>query len=228
MSCQAFLFDMDGVLFDTEMYFMELLIEGVEEHYAITSVSNHMSLFPLMVGKTSFQMIDVCCAHLNMPPLTEYDRQALSQKVDQQIMHSIDTGDIPMKPGLMSFLTYLHSQNHPIAVCSNASSDAVHSFLTGAKIKQLFSLVLSADTVDEPKPSPCIYLAAMKNFNISPSQTIIFEDSKTGLMAAIASGAQVCILDHFYNQGLYPELPRIHNFEEWQKLLREQYGLSIY
>jgi len=61
----------------------------------------------------------------------------------------------------------------------------------------LFDLIITSSDVTKNKPDPEGYLMAMNNFRISPENTVIFEDSKTGIAAAEASGAKVFLIDRF-------------------------------
>ena len=92
-----------------------------------------------------------------------------------------------------------------IALASNARYSFLNKVIDKLDVEEYVDLVLSAQSVT-PKPDPAIYLKAMKTFNISPKNTLIFEVSEVGKKAAYASGASV------FEVSSYDQLTR-HTFQ---------------
>ncbi|MEI0580013.1 HAD family phosphatase [Brachyspira pilosicoli] len=78
-----------------------------------------------------------------------------------------------------------------LALASTASPNGVYGVLKEFKLHDLFDLVLTGRDVENRKPHPDVFLKCMEYFNVSNKETMIFEDSKTGLEAAYASEAWV-------------------------------------
>ncbi len=77
---------------------------------------------------------------------------------------------------------------YPVAVASNTPSRLLRGALACAGIASLFEVVVAADDVTEPKPSPDVYLRACELLGAEPSRSIALEDSPTGVAAARAAG----------------------------------------
>nr|WP_221375065.1 HAD family phosphatase [Actinoplanes polyasparticus] len=93
-------------------------------------------------------------------------------------------------PGARELVSELRGRI-PIAVASNSPRAFVDAALVSAGLDDLFSVVLSADDVEQPKPAPDLYLAACTRLNAGPARTVAFEDSPTGAASARAAGMVV-------------------------------------
>ena len=86
---------------------------------------------------------------------------------------------------------------HPVAVASNTPGRLLHGALECAGMATLFEVVVAADDVVEPKPSPDVYLRACELLGAEPSRSIALEDSPTGVAAARAAGMFVIGIPSF-------------------------------
>lgn len=204
------LFDMDGVLFDTEIYFMDILIEETSITLE-TPITDHKMLYPKMAGKSSPEMIDTVCQELNLPHIIYEKRLSLSKIAEERIQNLILNKDIPLKEGLIEFFQYLEDLNIPKSLCSNSPLHVIQNFLSSYNLEHHFTYALSAEQCGELKPSPLIYIETMKKHQISAENTLIFEDSQVGITAAKTSGAHYCIINQPYNQNISHQ-KRINNF----------------
>jgi HAD superfamily hydrolase (TIGR01509 family) len=94
-------------------------------------------------------------------------------------------------PGAAELVRELRGREVPVAVASNTPGRLVRSALAAAGVAQLFEVVVTADEVAEPKPSPDVYLRACELLGASPAAAIGLEDSPTGVAAARAAGMYV-------------------------------------
>ena len=101
-----------------------------------------------------------------------------------------------LNKSLANFL-YLNKVNIPIALATSASKINVNKLLRYFDIADLFKLIITSEDVKRPKPDPECFSKIMKSFNVKPSNTLIFEDSIVGLMAANTSGANVIKIDNW-------------------------------
>ena len=79
----------------------------------------------------------------------------------------------------------------PTGLATNAERKNVDFVLDGAEIRGYFDAVIDGSQVDQPKPRPDVYLRAAEELGIHPRNCVVFEDSNTGIQAAIAAGARV-------------------------------------
>jgi HAD superfamily hydrolase (TIGR01509 family) len=96
---------------------------------------------------------------------------------------------VPM-PGAAELVRALRGRV-PVAVASNTPGELVRGALECAGVAELFDVVVTADEVAEPKPSPDVYLRACELLGASPARSVALEDSPTGVAAARAAGLYV-------------------------------------
>lgn len=99
-------------------------------------------------------------------------------------------------PGAAELVRELRGRT-PLGVASNTPARLVHGALACAGVAELFDVVVTADQVAEPKPSPDVYLRACELLGASPSASIALEDSPTGVAAARAAGMFVIGIPSF-------------------------------
>jgi len=184
------IFDLDGVLIDSkDLHFTalnEALTKISPEH--VISPADHATKFD---GLSTKRKLMILHKERNLPP--EKFEQISSLK---QINTIKMLGEIENDLNLRTYLQFLYDQNITLAVASNSIRDSVEKILSKLGIRDLFSLVLSNEDVNSPKPHPEIYWKAMAFFQVLPENTVIFEDSFIGRTAAQRSGARLIPIDN--------------------------------
>jgi HAD superfamily hydrolase (TIGR01509 family) len=97
-------------------------------------------------------------------------------------------------PGLIEFLDLLDSLNIPRAIGTSAPPVNVEFTLEKANLRKYFSLVIDDTMIKNSKPDPEIYLKAAAELGFKPRECVVFEDSKSGILAGINAGARVVAL----------------------------------
>ena len=92
-------------------------------------------------------------------------------------------------PETKKFLEELRSKNILLGLVTSSEKCLTERLLIKTDIKSLFHIILTREDTPENKPHPMPYLTAMEKLNLSPNKTFIFEDSPSGIKAAIDSGA---------------------------------------
>lgn len=98
-----------------------------------------------------------------------------------------------LKPNvaLINFIRKAKQSGVKTAIASTAQRGNLMNVLNYLKLEDLFDIIIAGDAVKEGKPNPEIYLTSMSLLEVSPSETLVFEDTEIGLMAAEQSGANV-------------------------------------
>ena len=91
---------------------------------------------------------------------------------------------IPLKAGLLEFLSFVEGQQLPIAVATSSDRDYTDFSLRHAGLLERFSIVVTGDQVANGKPAPDIYVEAARHLGVEPSQCAALEDSDAGIWAA--------------------------------------------
>jgi len=194
------IFDLDGVLVDTENIHYESLVEAVK---FITCLSeNKFSHLLEIDGKTTKHKLGILKEELGLTDLQVFlidDKK--QQNVIRHFYKSLNTN-----PNQIGMLEELKS-NYTLAIASNSRKENVFHILNILGITSFFSIILSNDDVTNHKPDPEIFLKIMEQTHIFPNETLILEDSPVGKYATIMSGAHLMPVDEIANVTL----ENIHN-----------------
>ncbi|MBO5247318.1 MAG: HAD family phosphatase [Eubacterium sp.] len=180
MKTQAVLFDMDGVIFDSEIKVVECWkeiadkygIEGIEEQcYACLGTTREMSRAIML-------------AHYG----AEFPYDAYKKEMSDLFHSRYGGGRLPKKPGVVELLEFLQMHNIKVALASSTRREVVEQELKDGGIRFYFDAVICGDMVARSKPEPDIFLRACEELQVSPSQAVGIEDSYNGIRALAAAG----------------------------------------
>lgn len=202
------IFDMDGLLFDTELVYNQ-------EWYYIAELYG-LKVDPAMLdelrGTNGSRMIGI----VN----TYWPRVDAKKLTDELFAHAIVTlsTHVPMKPGVVELLEYLKQHAVRMAVASSAPMELIKSNLRLAGIADYFDAVISGEQVVHGKPSPDIFLLAAQQLGLPAADCYVFEDGIHGVRAGIRAGCSTIMVpdlvpptEELYEQctGIYPNLPTV-------------------
>lgn len=177
---KAVVFDMDGVIFDSERAVMQCWKEVASRHNIPDIEKAILACTGTTMLRTREIMLNLYGADF---PYDEYARESSA------IFHSrYDGGRLPMKPGVKELLTFLKEHDKKIALASSTRQQVVTDELRDAGVIEYFDRIICGDMVSRSKPAPDIFLKACEELNISPSDSYAIEDSYNGIRAAHAGG----------------------------------------
>lgn len=183
MKYKAAIFDMDGLLLDTERIFMDAFKNTCAE-------LNHkfdMSLFISIIGTNSVKTKDILTEGFGRGFNHDRFREVWIRHVDEYL----STNSIPLKEGAVDLLEKINSLPLPMAIATSTRyQDAVNT-LESTCIIDFFKFVVGGDHVANGKPHPEIYLKTADKLGMSPVECIVFEDSENGVKSAHAAGMDV-------------------------------------
>ncbi|MDR2498955.1 MAG: HAD family phosphatase [Tannerellaceae bacterium] len=174
---KAALFDMDGVILDTEPIY-DLFWEKAGERYH--------------AGLDNFAS---AVKGITMPNIIDKYFSKCSPDDIQQLMSEVDdyeaTMPLPPVPGAMAFLRILHEQGVRMGLVTSSGRDKVDRAIAQYKLEEVFGTIVAADRIAEGKPNPLCYLLAARDLDVAPADCIVFEDSFNGIRAGNAAGMRV-------------------------------------
>lgn len=193
MEIKAVLFDMDGVLVDSEIYYMQGTYKWMKQLGFAGTFKEVCSLIGTTMEVT-YRMIDEMLEH-------RYSIEELTQINEHyfEVEHPIQYDQI-MKEGLIELLNEIKQRRWKCAVCSSSPKATIEHALKVCAIDSYFDYVVSGDEFTESKPNPEIYLHAAARLETSPSECLVIEDSSMGIAAGINAGMKtVGIIDRRFS-----------------------------
>jgi len=183
---KAIIFDMDGVIVDSEPFWRQAKINAVARFGGhITEAQTYQSK-----GLRVDEIAEYWIRHCNLAPSC---KQPLSDAILDEVIQQIKTRG-ELLPGVRETLQWLAASTLKVGLASSSPSRLIAAVLDIFKINQHFSVQVSAEHLLFGKPHPAVYLEAAKQLNIAPQQCLAIEDSVYGLLAAKAARmVGVCI-----------------------------------
>ena len=185
MRFRAIIFDLDGVLVESE-----LLWEQADRIFAHThGVAVTDDIIASFKGRRQSEIISEYRTKLGLTGETnvlERERSEIVKTVLQQWAKPV--------PGAMDFLVYLQAQQSDLhrALASSSPHDVIAFELDHFSLSRFFSLVVSGEDVPQGKPAPDIFLRVAEKLVVEPGDCLVIEDSASGILAAKNAG-MVCV-----------------------------------
>lgn len=181
MQKMALIFDMDGVILDTESLCRRCWHELAPEYGLPDDLDK---VFLATVGTTRRHTGVMMREHYGADfPYEQFDRHV------SRTFHAIaDVEGIPLKPGACELLAYASENSFRIGLASSTRQVTVETELRQAGLYQYFDYVLGGDRIARSKPFPDIYQTACRDMGVAPEDAFAVEDSYNGIRAASGAG----------------------------------------
>ena len=175
----AVIFDMDGVLIDSERISFKCFQEVLKEYNYKMDKEFYLKFIGMNVKSIKAIMEEEYGE--DFPFDTIYRKKAdLAYEITNR-------NGVIVKPGVHELLDYLNEENYKIAVASSTRRERVFELLEEAKIKDKVDYIIGGDQVEHSKPNPEIFLKAAKGLDMNPENCLVIEDSDAGITAAHAA-----------------------------------------
>lgn len=188
---KAVIFDMDGVLVDSEPLHYKVNRITMKEKF---DVDLDYDYYKQYIGSTVMYMWNKLIRDFAIEGYTAEELFELSEKVKEKL---VDENGYPEVEGVVSFVKSISSK-YKLAVASSSSLANIERNVDNLNLARNFDVLVSGLTVANPKPAPDIFLKAAKELGVKPEECIVIEDSCNGTRAAKAAG-MACI--GFINPG---------------------------
>ncbi len=182
---KAVIFDMDGVLIDSEPLYYEV------EHsiYDELGVQIEDERYAQYVGSSAYKMYSDLKEEFHF----EADIEELIQKTRERIEEIIEIpGKLKLIEGVIPLLQWCKEKEYKTAIASSSHDEMIQKVVDIVDIRQYFDTLVSGDFVKKSKPNPDIFLYAAKKLEVKPQNCIVIEDSSNGVKAANRAGMK-CI-----------------------------------
>lgn len=194
MNKVAVLFDMDGVIFDSEPIHERIFIEFSESlGVSITSTEYQRFIGTSSVSQWQFMK--------NRFDLDGTPQELSDAKMEFYKKYLRETADLEPIPGLLDFIEDLNNEGIPFALASSNTTDIVEATLNAIGLDQVFATRVGGNDVSNAKPAPDIFLLAASRLQVAPEQCIVIEDSTNGILAARRAGMRSIGFDNPNSPG---------------------------
>lgn len=181
---KAVIFDMDGVIVDTNPHHRTAWRNYYQRYGKTLSDADFVAH---VSGKHNAHIV----AHLFAgQPLTPDEVLRLGNE-KEALFRELYRPDMVPVGGLVSFLRALKAAGIRTAVATSAPVENLDLVIDALQLRPYFDALLNESMVSRPKPDPEIYRKAMAMLGVEPGESVVFEDSMTGIRAASAAGATV-------------------------------------
>ncbi|MFC6145975.1 HAD family hydrolase [Corynebacterium nasicanis] len=193
----AIFWDMDGTLVDTEPLWEQFTYELSE----LMGRRLTPELRETTIGGSFRHTVQVCALHAGVT-VTEEDHPRFRAFMNERMAELMQSSLAP-NPGVTELLDDLAGRNLPMLVTTNTER-TLADISIGAVGRHFFRDSVTGDEVPRPKPAPDMYLRAAELVGADPGECLVFEDSFTGMTAAVSAGCRVIGLP-WYADTVVPE-----------------------
>ena len=196
---KAVIFDMDGLMIDSEVATYKAYLEVMEPMGYKFSVDQYKTL----LGRTHRGIISQFYTMFGDDFPMEQVWDDSHEILDRRILENV-----PIKKGLIELLKFLKENNYKTIVATSSGRDRTNNILKAADIEKYFDDTICGDEVLYGKPNPEIFLTACKKLGVKEEDAVVLEDSESGIQAAYSGHIDViCVPDMKYPGEDYVNKP---------------------
>jgi HAD superfamily hydrolase (TIGR01509 family) len=178
---EAVVFDLDGVLLDSEQVWDDVREQLARERGGRWSERAQRDMMGMSSPEWSRYMHDV----VGLPESPEEINDEVVRRLLERYRESL-----PLLPGAIDAVRRL-ADEWPLALASSSNRPVIEAFLDAAGVRPLFAVTVSSEEVDRGKPAPDVFLEAARRLGVDANRCAAVEDSANGLRAANAAGMRV-------------------------------------
>lgn len=179
-SITAILFDMDGLVLDTEKLYTRFWQEAANMLGYPMTKEQALGMRSLNRGAGLAKMQSYFGS--------EVDYDAIRAKRIELMDTFVEKEGVTLKPGIRELLAYLKERGIKTAIATSSPLERTVLYLTSVGLEKSFDELVSGYMVEKGKPEPDIYLYAAKKLDVKPEHCIVLEDSPAGILAAYRAG----------------------------------------
>jgi HAD superfamily hydrolase (TIGR01509 family) len=181
MTVDAVVFDLDGVLVDSEQLWDEARRSVAARHGGTWSADATRAMMGMSSAEWSAYMHDHLRVDLLPDQITERVVGIVEQRYEEQL---------PLLPGAVDSVRGLAAR-WPLGLASSANRPVIEKFLDVSGLRDDFAVTVSSEEVPRGKPAPDVYVAALAGLSVAAERAVAIEDSTNGMRAAVAAGMRL-------------------------------------
>lgn len=183
----AVIFDMDGLMFDTEKLWLDSVIKTNEVYgYKVPTevVIDCMGMRKDFINKRFKEVMG-----------QDFDTDEFRRLNKIFAVNDVEKNGLKIKKGLIELLEFLKSKNIKVALASSSKMDKIKQRFKEANLSMdYFEYIIGGDMVTNPKPDPSIYIKSCEVLGVEPENAIALEDSEYGILSAYRAGMKPILI----------------------------------
>jgi HAD superfamily hydrolase (TIGR01509 family) len=213
MALEAIVFDMDGTLVDSmpyhykswEIFFQQNDIHMTREDFDRVHHGTLFDIMPRIFGTISHD-----------------DSYRLGQQ-KESIYRELYKSHIKPMDGLLPWLETIRNSERKIGLGTAADDLNMNFTIDAIGVREYFDALVTSNTVKEGKPSPAVYLEVARRLQVLPSNCLVFEDTRSGILAAQAAGMPVVAINSALSPHELNQLKTVGAINNYQNLSIEMF-----
>lgn len=177
---QGVIFDMDGLMLDTEKLLLRFWCEAAAEMGYAMEKKHVLSIRSLAAEYAEAKLQEYFGADFNYQKVRARRKELMNSYIEE---HGIET-----KQGVRELLVFLKEHGYKTSVATATDLERTQKYLKSVDLLQYFDKIVCASMVERGKPEPDIYIRAAKELEILPENCIALEDSPNGILSAYRAG----------------------------------------
>ena len=214
---KAVIFDMDGLMIDSE----RVTFEGYQHILSKKGKTITEDFYITLLGKPIkgiFQRFYDVYGN-------DFPIESVITDVHQYMAERFETEGVPLKTGLVELLKYFREKGYRTIVATSSNRNRVDTILKSADIEQYFDDSICGDEVTKGKPDPEVFLKSCMKLGVNTDEAVVLEDSEAGIQASYAAGIKViCVPDMKqpepeYAQKTFMIVTDLNKVKDWLETL---------
>lgn len=186
---KAIIFDMDGLLIDSEMISYKCYRDFLKEYNLSFTLEDYIKDYP---GKTLIKSLKFIQEHYHL----DFDLEEGVQIFRDLEDYHVQKDGVPLKEGALELLNYLKQNHYKTIVATSSRKERALDLLNKLHVLTYFNDFVFGTEVEHSKPAPDIFLKACEKLDVLPTEALVLEDSEAGIDSAFQANIPViCIPD---------------------------------
>lgn len=211
---QAVIFDMDGLLINSEPFWKAVEIEVFKKVGIELTVEKCLQTVGLRIDEVVTYWYD-------RQPWNHISKKAIEAEIVDKMIERITNEGEPL-PGVYDVIEFFWNQKMPMAIASSSYLRIIEAVVKRLKLKGFFEVIYSAEFEKYGKPNPGTFLTTAQKLNIAPTNCLVFEDSLNGVIAGKAARMITVAVPEFDNPKFIIADKILHSLKDFDETVFEE------